>query len=459
MQVKKISENVYEIAKEGTMKVRGVIFASDSLFEKIKQDKTIEQVKNVAMLPGIIEKSIAMPDAHQGYGFSVGGVAAFDLETGIISPGGIGYDINCLTKDAKVLTSFGGWKKIEDFDVKTADEIEENGMKLMICKIGNRLKSLNFADKKIEEKRINFFMSKESEEVYEVILDSGLKIKTTGEHPFLTQEGMKELVNLRNGEKVAVNLFEGIELESEVDEKSAITARLLGYIFGDGCLYKSKGKLFGAVYGREEDLSEIQEDLRKIKVPSSVYSRTRNHKIETRYGLKEFSSTNHEIHINSQEYLKMLVELGMPLGNKTRQETKIPRWIKAANKLIKRLFLAGFFGAEMSSPKTSSKTCFFCPTIDQNKIEKLSQNARDFFVEIALMLEEFDIKNIKISEMDDYKNKYGEKTKRFRLFIKGEEDILKLWRNIGFEYNKKRTTLSNIASLYILLKKQENEKT
>lgn len=88
--------NIRVIEKEGKMLVPGVVFASDELFEKISQDKTLEQVKNVACLPGIVEKSIAMPDAHQGYGFSVGGVAAFDsTQGGIISPGGIGYDINC----------------------------------------------------------------------------------------------------------------------------------------------------------------------------------------------------------------------------------------------------------------------------------------------------------------------------------------------------------------------------
>jgi len=93
--IKKKSENVFEIPVSGKMNVPGVIFASDLLMEKIKQDKTISQIKNVAQLPGIVEKSIAMPDCHQGYGFSIGGVAAFDLKKGIISPGGVGYDINC----------------------------------------------------------------------------------------------------------------------------------------------------------------------------------------------------------------------------------------------------------------------------------------------------------------------------------------------------------------------------
>lgn len=102
IKLRKVKENVWEIKKEGKMLVPGIIFASDALMEKIKEDKTLEQVKNVAQLPGIVKASIAMPDAHMGYGFSVGGVAAFDLKDGIISPGGIGYDINC---GVRLLTS------------------------------------------------------------------------------------------------------------------------------------------------------------------------------------------------------------------------------------------------------------------------------------------------------------------------------------------------------------------
>lgn len=95
MEIRKIKENIWEIPKTGKMNVPGVAFASEKLMENIKKDKTLEQVKNVACLPGIIDKSIALPDAHQGYGMCIGGVAAFNPETGIISPGGVGYDINC----------------------------------------------------------------------------------------------------------------------------------------------------------------------------------------------------------------------------------------------------------------------------------------------------------------------------------------------------------------------------
>jgi len=93
--MKKIAENIWEIPKEGKMLVPGIVLASDDLMEKIKGDRSIQQVKNVAQLPGIIKKSMVMPDAHEGYGFPIGGVAAFNKKTGIISPGGVGYDINC----------------------------------------------------------------------------------------------------------------------------------------------------------------------------------------------------------------------------------------------------------------------------------------------------------------------------------------------------------------------------
>lgn len=95
MEFKQTSENSFKIEKQDEMLVPALIFASAKLFEKIKEDKTLEQIKNIAKLPGIIKNSLAMPDAHQGYGFCIGGVAAFDLETGVVSPGGVGYDINC----------------------------------------------------------------------------------------------------------------------------------------------------------------------------------------------------------------------------------------------------------------------------------------------------------------------------------------------------------------------------
>lgn len=95
--LKKISDVLWEIPKEyrSDMRVPARVYASEKMLTEILRDRSLEQLVNVATLPGIRKYAIAMPDAHEGYGFPVGGVAAFDAEGGIISPGGIGYDINC----------------------------------------------------------------------------------------------------------------------------------------------------------------------------------------------------------------------------------------------------------------------------------------------------------------------------------------------------------------------------
>ena len=96
-KIKKINDYKWEIEKdkEYGMRVPGIIFANKQLLDHAINEKTIDQVVNVATLPGIIKASFAMPDIHYGYGFPIGGVAAFDEEEGIISPGGVGFDISC----------------------------------------------------------------------------------------------------------------------------------------------------------------------------------------------------------------------------------------------------------------------------------------------------------------------------------------------------------------------------
>jgi tRNA-splicing ligase RtcB len=91
----KISDYCWEIPRTGDMNVPGRIYTSPALLENTRMEEALSQVANVACLPGIVKASMAMPDMHWGYGFPIGGVAAFDWQSGIISPGGVGYDINC----------------------------------------------------------------------------------------------------------------------------------------------------------------------------------------------------------------------------------------------------------------------------------------------------------------------------------------------------------------------------
>lgn len=95
MTLKQITPYCWELPQTANMNVPGRIYASQTLLAAIQKDQTLKQVANVAALPGIVNASLAMPDIHWGYGFPIGGVAAFDWEAGVISPGGVGFDINC----------------------------------------------------------------------------------------------------------------------------------------------------------------------------------------------------------------------------------------------------------------------------------------------------------------------------------------------------------------------------
>lgn len=93
--IEQVDETKWRIPRHGKMRVDGIVYASAAMMVDIRSDESLQQVANVAWLPGILGHSLAMPDIHWGYGFPIGGVAAMDAEEGVVSPGGVGYDINC----------------------------------------------------------------------------------------------------------------------------------------------------------------------------------------------------------------------------------------------------------------------------------------------------------------------------------------------------------------------------
>jgi tRNA-splicing ligase RtcB len=125
VKVRQIDECRWRIPREGAMRTDGLVFANRRMMAVLQQEKgqALEQVRNVATLPGIVGPSIAMPDIHWGYGFPIGGVAAFDAREGVISPGGVGYDINC---GVRLLRTGLSVDEVRPRIEKLADELYRN---------------------------------------------------------------------------------------------------------------------------------------------------------------------------------------------------------------------------------------------------------------------------------------------------------------------------------------------
>jgi tRNA-splicing ligase RtcB (3'-phosphate/5'-hydroxy nucleic acid ligase) len=92
--LKRIDDYRWRLPQAGKMRVPGIVYADADMIQELGNEEALKQVANVAHLPGIVKYSLAMPDVHWGYGFPIGGVAALDWDEGVISPGGVGYDIN-----------------------------------------------------------------------------------------------------------------------------------------------------------------------------------------------------------------------------------------------------------------------------------------------------------------------------------------------------------------------------
>ena len=482
--LKKIDDYRYEIPSDykgakGNLKMRtpGLIYASEKMIENIKKDNAPEQVANVATLPGIVGKSMAMPDIHWGYGFPIGGVAAMDAEEGVISPGGVGYDINCISGESKILHEFGYRMKIRDFENKWGD---------------SKIKCMNFTRGIKNTDIVRFLKFNPKKRVYRVNTFSGKHIISTDDHPFYTEKGMVELKDIKD-EQIAIYPFEGVEYDKPsgriiVDEEEIMSLRIkkdeslmikelknrcllplrennpklsyllkiMGYVLGDGTMYFTKGKGIIWFYGKPKDLQEIREDISGIGyTPSKIYSRKRNHKITTMYKTSEFTNVEYSFKTTASSLVVLLSALGVPLGNKTMQKYRIPKWMFSLKLWQKRLFIASLFGAELSSPKNIYNYNFYTPILSMNKSEGFVENGKVFLKQLSKLLKGFGVDTTKISKRKEYINKNGKVSYRLRLELSSKpKSLINLWSKIGFEYNKHRQYLANVATQYIKLKEK-----
>jgi tRNA-splicing ligase RtcB len=469
------------------MRVDGLIFASKEMIEQIKQDQAPEQVANVAFLPGIVGCSIAMPDIHWGYGFPVGGVAAMDLEEGVISPGGIGYDINCLHPDTRVLTEHGYWRTIGESPESWV------GQAVVCFRLQGGAREAGTVGAVMQVRPRN--------RVYRLRTAAGYEVVATSEHPFWTPEGMRRLEQLHTGARVAIYPFEGVPYEPASDEALVDEARLrahlaaqgksetairqivaqlrqrnllplradapqtpyliklMGYLTGDGTMryVGGTGKGVAVFYGKPDDLERVRADIMRLGfAPSPVRTRRRQHTIQTPYRAYTFEARESSFSVSSSAFVALLACLGAPLGNKATQPYRVPEWLMRAPLWQQRLYLAALFGAELSAPSTLPRcpATFQTPVLSVSKREPLTGSGWAFLADIQAMLARFGVRARLLNRQHKTTTspRTGARTVRCRLQILGnDENLIRLWSQIGYEYHAERQRLACLATAYLTL--------
>jgi tRNA-splicing ligase RtcB len=489
--MKRISDYVWEIPAtfRDDMRVPARIYADDELLEEALKEHCVEQLINTATLPGIVEYALAMPDIHQGYGFPIGGVAATRLPHGIISPGGVGYDINCLAGDSLVLGDLGYTCPIADF------EADWQAQTLACQSLGSNQPSSTSV--------VRFMRQPPRASVLRISTASGRTIVATSDHPFWTPDGMRPLGQIKPKDQVAVLGFDGVPYEAPPDEIILTQAdvkamlarlgkgasgnavaqimnrletvglvplrysspalphllRLMGLAWGDGTLTLNKnGKGVLSCYGRVQDLEDLRADIRALGFqPSRVYARTRHHTIQTIYRAYEFENVETWIKVSSTALGALLATLGLPPGNKTRSDWRMPDWIQAAPLWQKRLFLGALFGAEMNAPGTVTDHDynFEPPTLSLNKREAFVSSGQDWLNDVAGLLAEFGVETLPVSQRAEQTNADGTRSIRLRLAISSTpENLIRFWSRAGFECHREKRALASVAVTYLRLKQR-----
>jgi tRNA-splicing ligase RtcB (3'-phosphate/5'-hydroxy nucleic acid ligase) len=490
--LRKVGDYLYEIPQtcRPDMRVPAHLYADEQILEKALEDRSLDQLADTATLPGVVAPVMAMPDIHQGYGFPIGGVAATRLPDGVISPGGVGYDINCLSGDSLVLHALGYTRPIAE--MATAWETAT-----LQCR---DLVGQHPANTAI----VHYLAFPPRSPVLRLMTDAGDTITATADHPFWTPSGMTPLGDLRPGDRVAVAPFAGVPYKAPddrviVDETAIVRSlaehqqgaagnalgqilkhlrlrgllplradstalpyllRLVGFVFGDGHIRFEGGSGGGVTwfYGEPEDLETIRLDVQAVGfTPSRVYTRVRQHHIVTTYDEYEFSRSEAAFKVQGSTFAILLTALGVPVGNKAAQDFALPTWLETCPLWQQRLFLAAFFGAELTSPKAFDKAGhnFYTPALGLNKHEGFLDSGRDFLAGIAEMLERFGVECGKISTRREQTNPNGIVSHRARLLLSSTpESLISLWSKVGFEYNRRKQRLAGIATQYLKRKTQ-----
>lgn len=474
MFFEKIAPYTYRIPRQGKMRVDAVFFASKEILKDLEAENyaSLQQLMNVATLPGIVEPALAMPDIHWGYGFPIGGVAAFDPEEGgVVSPGGVGFDINCLPPGTRILFRDGYTRPIEEL-------AEERAPNLVVWRLGERPEAAQAA----------LLLSREAEELLRLRTEGGFVLEATPDHPLYTPEGMRPAGTLGPGDRVAVHPFRGLPYEpppplSLLEEEEAETwartlgfpqaprelrargllplradhphlpaiLRLLGYALGDGTLYRSGGRAYLVLYGEEEGLREAKADLERLGFRAGgPYLRRRNHAFRGR----TFDAVEAGLKVSSRALFLLFRALGLPEGAKAKQGFRLPAWLFALPPWLKANFLAGLFGAELSAPKAVSGHGYnlIPPVLSQSKRRSFLEEGRAFMEDLARLVASLGLEVQDLREEADWEEP-EDPSHRFKLILRSTpENLARLYEEVGYAYAPKKARLALLAALYLRLK-------
>ncbi|PQJ34366.1 RNA-splicing ligase RtcB [Salinibacter sp. 10B] len=486
--LEKLDDYRWQLPKRGRMNVPARLYASEPMLEDILDDDAPQQAINVAHMPGIVTASLAMPDIHWGYGFPIGGVAAFDPDDGVISPGGVGYDINCLSGDSEVLHAHGYTRTIAEMETTWQDDI---------------LHCHDLEASSSDETSVAAFLKHQPDQpVYRLRTTGDDEVLATGDHPFWTPDGMTDLDDLDPGDQIARRPFEGVPydepsdriLVDEADVRKVLKAqgkedagnavgqvlhylqerdllplrasdsavphliKIAGVLFGDGTLYFSGDHEKGTAwfYAAPDDLEAIRSDVEAAGfTPSRIYRRERSHSVDTPSDHYEFERPETSFKVVSTSFAALMAALGVPVGDKAAQDYGIPAWLPDAPLWHQRLFLAPLFGAELSAPSTMTHygRNFYAPALSLSKSDGFAESGRQFLEDLASIIEDFGVETKEITEVAPENSADGRV--RLRLLLSSRtESMLALWSRIGYDYNQKRSSLAMAAVEYLKQKQQ-----
>jgi tRNA-splicing ligase RtcB (3'-phosphate/5'-hydroxy nucleic acid ligase) len=477
--IKKVSDFSWEIPQsyKPGMNVPARIYATTKLLDAMDSG-VIEQVTNVACLPGIVRYSYAMADAHWGYGFPIGGVAAFEAEKGVISPGGVGFDVNCLHPDSRLLDQHGAWHRISKFD---------------IAKHG--LSSLDLRDRRVVSTKALLFLSRREESsLLRVRTELGRQILVTDDHPVLTQRGMVLARDLTQTDRLVTTGFEGVEYEPHqegvvLDEvalgnaaaamgigeiggararviarlrkvglasitwgssKLPLLLKLMGSNLGSGTIRQEKSGAHVAFYGQESDLARIKEDLGSLGFEASMQRRGRRRRAMPHRRTPR-SDDECSLESSSKDLAVLLVGLGAPVGKKSAVSFRVPDWVIHSSNWQKRLFLSAYFGAELDEPRATDGRDIDAPSLRVSKRADLGNSAFEFLGDIREMLFSLGVESAEpVEDGAQGGEGYQGRTAAFRLSIEGSQANLKsLFSTVGYSYSARKERLASLASQYI----------